>query len=267
MSGGQSRSHQHEPVSAEGLLLDLDGTLYVGDVPLPGAVDAVRALAARKVPCRYLTNTTRRSRRAMATRLRALGFPVAEDELFTAPRAAARWLAEQGVRRIALYVPEATHEDFAAFERTDTGPDAVVVGDMGEAWDFATLNRAFQQLMHGARLVALQKNRYWLTPDGLTLDAGPFVAALEYASGREATVVGKPSAAFFRLAAASLGVGMEHILVLGDDVEVDVAGAQAAGLRGVLVRTGKYREDELRRSGVRPDCILDSIADVTKLIR
>jgi phospholysine phosphohistidine inorganic pyrophosphate phosphatase len=192
----------------QALLLDLDGTLYVGDAPLPGAVDAVRALAVRGVPRRYLTNTTRRSRRAVAAQLNALGFLVAEDELFTPPDAAARWLTGRGVRRVALYVHEAAYEDFAAFERADSGPDAVVVGDLGEAWDFATLDRAFRQLMGGAELVALQKNRYWLTPKGLTLDAGPFVAALEYASGREAVVVGKPSAAFFHLAAASLGVSL-----------------------------------------------------------
>jgi phospholysine phosphohistidine inorganic pyrophosphate phosphatase len=250
----------------QALLLDLDGTLYVGNTPLPGALDAVRSLVARGVPRRYLTNTTRRSRHALAAQLNALGFPVAEDELFTAPHAAARWLTRRGVRRVALYVQEATYEDFAAFERDDHAPDAVVVGDLGEAWDFATLDRAFRQLMDGAELVALQKNRYWLTPNGLTLDAGPFVAALEYASGREAVVVGKPSVAFFHLAAASLGVSPERIFVVGDDAEADVAGAQAAGLRGVLVRTGKFREDDLRRSGVRPDCILDSVADVADLI-
>ena len=248
------------------LLLDLDGTLYVGDTPLPGAVDTVHALAMRGVPRRYLTNTTRRSRRALIAHLTALGFPVAEEELFTASLAAARWLGERGLRRLALYVPEAAHEDFGAFESVDSAPDAVVVGDLGAEWDFDTLNRAFRQLMDGAALVALQKNRYWLTPDGLSLDAGPFVAALEYASNREAVVVGKPSAAFFRLAAASLGVSPERIIVVGDDVEADVTGAQAAGLAGVLVRTGKFRERDLRRSNVRPDHVLDSVADLPDLI-
>jgi phospholysine phosphohistidine inorganic pyrophosphate phosphatase len=249
----------------EAVLLDLDGTLYVGDAPIPGAVDAVRALAARGIPRRYLTNTTRIARRDVAARLAALGFPATDDELFTPALAAVRWLAERGVRRVALYVPEGAYADFTGFERTHVAPEAVVIGDLGAGWDFATLNRAFRQLMDGALLLALQKNHYWLTSDGLTLDAGPFVAALEHASGREAVVVGKPSAAFFELAAASLGCGKEHIAVVGDDLEADVAGAQATGMMGVLVRTGKFREDHLRRSGVAPDLILDSVASLGEL--
>jgi phospholysine phosphohistidine inorganic pyrophosphate phosphatase len=247
-------------------LFDLDGTLYVGEVAIPGAADAVRALAERGVAYRYVTNTTRMSRRALAVRLAALGFPAPEEALFTPALAAARWLRERGLRRVALYVPEAAHEDFATLERDDIQPEAVVVGDLGEGWTFEALNRAFAHLMRGAALVALQKNRYWLTPAGLTLDAGPFVAALEYAAAREAVVVGKPSADFFRLAADSLGVSPRTAIMIGDDVEADVAGAQDAGLRGALVRTGKYRDDELRRSGVRPDAILDSAADVLDLL-
>ena len=247
------------------LLLDLDGTLYVGDAAIPGAADAVRDLAERGTPFRYVTNTTRLSRRALAARLAAMGFPAAPEAIFTPALAASEWLRERGLGRIALYVPEAAHEDFAAFERDDARPDAVVVGDLGEAWTFAALNRAFGQLVGGAALVALQKNRYWLTPAGLTLDAGPFVAALEYASGRQAVVLGKPSVDFFRPAAVSLGVDPRAVFMVGDDLEADVAGAQAAGLRGALVRTGKYHESELQRTGVRPDAILDSAAHLADL--
>jgi HAD superfamily hydrolase (TIGR01458 family) len=253
-----------EPVEA--FLLDLDGTLYVGDTPIPGAVAAVRALADRGVPRRYLTNTTRMPRRVVAERLTAMGFPVAEGELFTPARAAARLLRERGLGRVALYLPDAAHEDFAELEHTRGAADAVVVGDLGEGWTFDVLNRAFRQLMDGAELVALQKNGYWLTPAGLALDAGAFVAALEYATGREAVVVGKPSAPFFQLAAASLGIGGRRVAVVGDDAESDVAGAQAAGLRGVLVRTGKHRDDRLAASGVVPDAILDSVADIGTLL-
>jgi HAD superfamily hydrolase (TIGR01458 family) len=251
------------PVDA--LLLDLDGTLYVGDAPLPGAVDAIRALAARDVPRRYLTNTTRLSRRALAARLAQMGFPIETEEIFTPSLAAARWLDAQYIERVALYLPEGARDDFTTFQQTDVDPQAVVVGDLGRAWDFATLDRAFRQLMNGATLVALQKNRYWLTPDGLTLDAGPFVTALEYASGQQAVVVGKPSVDFFALAAASLAVvtsDRSRIAVVGDDIEVDVAGAQSAGMRGALVRTGKNRDDTLRLSGVHPDWIIGSGAEL-----
>jgi phospholysine phosphohistidine inorganic pyrophosphate phosphatase len=249
----------------KGLLLDLDGTLYVDDAPLPGAVHTVRMLVEQDVPCRYLTNTTRISRRELALRLQRIGFPISAEQIFTAPRAAAAWLAAEGIRQVALHLPAATREDFVEVVATTGTPEAIVVGDLGEEWSYSRMNAAFRQLMEGARLVALQKNRFWKTAEGLALDAGPFVAALEYATGREAVVVGKPSREFFRLAAASMGLGPEHLTVIGDDVETDVGGAQAAGMRGVLVRTGKYRPDVLAGSGVRPDGVVDTLAEAVAL--
>lgn len=248
----------------DALLLDLDGTLYVGDSPLPGAVDAVKALVDRGFPRRYLTNTTRFSRRTLAERLGSMGFPIALEEVFNAATAARRWLRERGMTRVALYVPAAALEDFAELEIVSEKPDAVVVGDLAAGWTFERMNAAFRQVLDGAALVALQKNRYWMTPDGLTMDAGPFVAALEYATGRRATVTGKPSPAFFQLAADSLSVPAARITVVGDDVETDVAGAQAAGMRGVLVRTGKFREAALVESGITPDRIAMSVGELVE---
>ena len=246
-----------------GYLFDLDGTLYVGDAALPGAVEAIAGLVERNVPRRYLTNTTRVSRRELALRLGRMGFPIDAEEIFTAPRAAAAWLIDRQIRRIALYLPEATREDFAEFESTGEAPEAIVVGDLEAEWSFSRLNEAFRQLLDGAMLVALQKNRYWRTPEGLALDAGPFVAALEYATRVEAVVVGKPSPHFFRLAAVSMGVAPEMVTVVGDDLEADVGGAQRAGMRGVLVRTGKFREEELERSEVRPDLVVGTLIEAT----
>ncbi len=255
-------------MSPGALLLDIDGTLYVGEEAVPGAAQAVRALADRGLPIRYLTTTTRFARRELAGRLRALGFPAGDDELFTAPVAAAAWLATEGIRRIALYVPDSTLEDFAAFEQVRDEPEAVVVGDLGPGWSFERLNAAFRQLLGGARLVALQRNRYWLTPDGLTIDAGAFVAALEYAASVEAVVVGKPSPEFFRLAAASLppgGATAAPALVVGDDVETDIAGAHAASLPAALVRTGKFREETLAAAAEKPELVLESAARLGEL--
>ena len=235
------------------LLIDLDGTLYSGDTPFPGAVEGLQRLATLNVPRRYLTNTTRMSRRTLAERLRGMGFAIDAEEIFTAPRAAAALLASRGARRIALHLPESTREDFPGFEIVEEGAEAVVVGDLGEGWSFERLNRAFQQLLEGAELIALQKNRYWNTGSGLALDAGPFVVALEFASGTAATVVGKPTREFFRLAAQGLETHADRVLVIGDDVEADVGGAQGAGMRGALVRTGKYRPEVVERSGIQPD--------------
>ena len=115
--------------------------------------------------------------------------------------------------------------------------------------------------------MAIHKNRYWKTADGLTLDAGPFVAALEYASGQCATVIGKPSRTFFETAAGSMGLGLGDVAMVGDDLESDVAGAQAAGATGILVRTGKFQETELERSLVRPDYVIDSVAALPGILR
>jgi HAD superfamily hydrolase (TIGR01458 family) len=161
---------------------------------------------------------------------------------------------------------EDVKEDFEGLTEAEDSVDAVVMGDLGSAFGFEILNRAFRLVMDGAELIALQKNRFWLTPDGLSLDAGPFVAAVEYATDTEALVVGKPSPSFFELVLEDLGAEPGRAAMVGDDVETDVGGAIHAGLAGVLVRTGKYREDFVRESGVEPTATVDSIADVPALL-
>lgn len=198
--------------------------------------------------------------------LARLGFDVAAGDLVTPAALAVRHCLHQGRRRVALVMNETVKEDFAELEEVAAGAEAVIVGDLGSAFGYDVLNRAFRAVMDGAQLVALQKNRFWLTPDGLSLDVGPFVAALEYATGREAFVVGKPAAGFFATVLADLGVEPAAGVMVGDDVESDVGGALRAGLAGVLVRTGKYRADAVRASGVRPTVVVDSIADVPALL-
>lgn len=250
------------------LLLDIDGVLYVEDKPVTGAVAAVERLRAAGRTLRFVTNTTNRSHAHTLAKLARLGFMVAENELITPAALALRVCRERGHRRIALFVKEAVEVDFAGLEqvRGESGADAVIVGDLGEAWDYAALNAAFRVLMDGADLIALQKNRFWLRADGLSLDVGPFVAALEYATGQEATVVGKPAMAFFKQALADASGDAGDAVMVGDDVESDVGGALEAGLAGILVRTGKYREDVVRASGIVPTATVDSIADVPALV-
>ncbi len=252
------------------LLFDLDGTLYTDAGAIPGAVEALQELKRRGIPFRYVTNTTRRSRRRLAERLAGYGFEARPEEIISAPQACVALLRERGVRRVAAYVAETTLEDFAAFELSADRPEVVVVGDLGDEWDFAKLNRAFLHLMAGAELIALQRDRYWLRGDGLALDAGPFIAALEYATGRTATLCGKPSASFYRAALATLGTGaLDHpqdVVMVGDDLWGDVEGAERAGLTAWMVRTGKFREDVLKSSGIRPDRIITSVAEIPALI-
>ena len=235
-----------------GLLIDLDGVLYVEEEPIAGAVEAVDSLREAGLGLRFVTNTTARSHRQTLERLGRLGFGVEAEE--------------RGHQRVALIMNEQVMEDFEGLSEADDKVDAVIMGDLGEAFGFEILNRAFRLVMDGAELIALQKNRFWRTPDGLSLDAGPFVAAIEYASGTEALVVGKPAASFFELVLAGLGTEPGESAMVGDDVETDVGGAIEAGLAGILVRTGKYREDFVRRSGVEPTATIDSIVDLPALL-
>jgi phospholysine phosphohistidine inorganic pyrophosphate phosphatase len=251
------------------VLLDLDGVVYVGDEPVPGAADTVEWLARGGVPCLFLTNTTSRPRQALLDKLAGLGISAEPDQLLTPAVAALSWLRRRDITRPAVLAPEATADEFAELDPlpddAEHGAGAVVIGDLGEGWNFPTLNRALRLLMSDADvpLVALGMTRYWRAEDGLRLDAGAFVRGLEYAAGRSAVVLGKPDPAFYDAAVEALGVEADQVVMIGDDIKTDVGGAQRAGLRGVLVRTGKFSESDLD-GDVSPDAVLDSLADLPR---
>jgi HAD superfamily hydrolase (TIGR01458 family) len=255
----------------QGYLLDLDGTLYAAGAAIPGAVAALERLRRQHIPHRLVTNTTSRSRAMLVERLRGYGFEVAPEEVFTATVAGTVLARTAGFRCVAPFVPEPALQDMAELELVGgtSGrprgcvPQAVILGDLGELWTYPLLQEAFEYVMAGADLIALSKDRYWLNQDHLALDAGPFVAALEYATGRIGKVAGKPSPSFYAAALQSLGIeSAGSVAMIGDDLWSDVEGAQLAGLQGWLVRTGKYREAALEESAIRPDRILGSVAEL-----
>jgi phospholysine phosphohistidine inorganic pyrophosphate phosphatase len=194
-----------------------------------------------------------------------MGVVVKAEEILTPVIAVRNWVASEGLTRVAYFVAEETRQDFDRATEVDAGEvtavDAVVIGDLGEAWDFRTLNQAFRLLMDNpdAPLVALGMTRYWRAEDGLWLDVAPFVVALEHATGRHARVMGKPSTGFFQQTMDGCGLKSEELVMIGDDIRDDVDGAQRAGLSAVLVRTGKFSEQDLDGE-VRPDAVLDSLA-------
>lgn len=252
-----------------GVLLDLDGVLYNGDRPIPGAPEAVRAVRDAGIPVLFVTNTTSRPRTALCRKLAHFGIPVTTSDILTPPVAAAAWMRSRGPGTAALFVPEATKSEFAGLSAGRDSPDLrhVVIGDLGDAWDYRTLNRAFR-LLHGRperELIALGMTRYWQSPDGVNLDVAPFAAALECATGRRSIVMGKPAKPFFAQAAGLLGLPRAEVLMVGDDLHADALGAQRAGLRSALVRTGKFLpQDELH--GQQPDWVLDSVCDLPALL-
>jgi HAD superfamily hydrolase (TIGR01458 family) len=250
----------------DAVLLDLDGVLYVEGELLPGAAEAVQRLRGAGMALRFVTNTTANSRSQTLDKLRGFGIELEEDELVTPAALARRHCEDTGHRTVALIMNDDVKADFEGLEEADTDVDAVIMGDLGEQFGFRILNQAFRLVMDGAELVALQKNRFWLTADGLSLDAGPFVAAIEYATGKDAFVVGKPSAGFFEIVLADLGADRDSVAMAGDDIETDIGGALDAGIAAVLVRTGKYREDFVRDSGIDPTATIDSVAELPELL-
>ncbi len=248
------------------LLIDLEGTVFQHGVLIPGAAEALAETAARGVPHAFVTNATSRPRSALVRELSAMGLDVSPERILTAPRAAGAYLGARGFTRCHFLLRPELSEDFPGIAADEDSPQAVVLGDLGDGMTFARLNRAFRNLLGGAELVTLARNRYWLAGDGLTLDVGAFAAALEYASGRKATLAGKPSPEFFEAARGVVGAASAETAVVGDDLESDVGGAQAAGMRGVLVRTGKFRDADLDSGARSPDAVLDSIADLATLL-
>jgi HAD superfamily hydrolase (TIGR01458 family) len=248
------------------ILLDIDGVLHVSGEAIPGAADAVQELRAEGHRLRFVTNNTTRARAGLAAELRAIGMELEEDELATTPLAAGRLL--EGLRVLPLTMT-AIREDLARHVTlVDEGAEVVLVGgadetdETGVVFAYENLNRAFAEVREGARLVCLHKNRWWQTSRGPLLDAGAFVAGLEYAAETDAEVVGKPTAAYFESALAELDAAPGEAVMVGDDVEADIGGAKRLGMRGVLVRTGKFRPAALRVADPQPDGVIDSIADL-----
>lgn len=247
--------------TVDGILIDIDGVLMLGEEVIPGARETIAALRARGIPFRYMTNTTIYCRYTLLDRLRTLGFSAELEELYTATYVAARYLREQGAKTYyPLLLPDAQLE-FNGIDVDEETPEYVVVGDMGASFTFARLNRAFRALLNGAKLVALHKKRHWRTADGLFLDAGPFVMALEYAAETNAVVLGKPSPAYFQMVLDELGLPPQRVAMVGDDIEIDVRGAKVMGMQGWLVKTGRFRKEDLAR-GIWPDRVLGSIVEL-----
>ena len=246
----------------DGLLLDIDGVLAISWQPLPGSVEALGALRRDGVPFRLITNTTTHTRAALAATLNAVGFDVVPDEIVTAVTATAAHLRahHEGEKAFVLSDGDAS-DDLEGIALSDVDDaDVLVIGGACDDFTYRTMNRIFRRLMDGATLVGMHRNLYWRTAEGWELDGGAYIAGLEEATGTTATICGKPAAAYFEAALALLGVPATRAAMVGDDVVNDVAGAQAAGIHGVLVRTGKFREEDLAR--VTPDTVLGSFADV-----
>ncbi|HEX3254893.1 MAG TPA: TIGR01458 family HAD-type hydrolase [Gaiellaceae bacterium] len=248
------------------ILLDIDGVLHVSGEAVPGAPEAVQTLRGQGHRLRFVTNNTTRARDLLADELCSIGFDLEGGDITTTPLAAGKLL--QGKRVLALTMGSIRADLAEYVELVTDGADAVLLGgadesdETAEVFSYQNLNRAYAELREGARLVCLHKNKWWQTGKGPLLDAGAFVAGLEYAAGVEAEIVGKPTAAYFEAALAEVDALPTEAVMVGDDVEADIGGAKAIGMRGVLVRTGKFRPAALRDADPQPDAVVDSLADL-----
>jgi len=242
--------------SIKAVLCDIGGVLYVGDKPIEGAIEAVKNIK-KHYPIRFLTNTTQKISAQVVKKLQDFGFEIDAHEVITALDVTKMFLEAQKSSAKFLLTDDALafFDDIKEYEQK-----YVVVGDAQENFNYVNLNAAFRALNKGAELVAIAKNRYFKDDDNeLSMDAGCFVSALEYASAQEAMLIGKPSEAFYRLACEDMGVSPKNCIMIGDDIESDVGGAQAAGLKAVLVKTGKFIPKDLEK-GITPDRVVESIA-------
>ena len=246
-------------------LIDLDGTLYFKGEPCPGAIETVNYLRQEKYQLRFLTNTTAKTPKMLHEQMLALGFDIYEDEIFNATYACLQYLRSQPKNRCHFMVDDAVKTFFKEIPVDDDAPNFVIVGDYGEGFDFHALNHAFSLLMDGAELIALQKNLYWFSADGMFLDCGAFVALLESAAGKTATVMGKPSETFFTIALESLQRSPSEVIVVGDDITSDIIGAENTKMRSILVKTGKFKPNQLENSVAKPTWILNSIAELPNM--
>lgn len=246
----------------EGYLIDLDGTLYVGDNLIDGARKFVHMLRERSIPHAFVTNITSRPLSGVLQRISAKGLEIQPESVLTAPLATKRYLDRMSIGPCYFLTRPALIKDFAGHPQSEDDAEAVVVGDMGNLVTFQHLNTAFRLILGGAQFVTMSRSRYFRDATGMSLDAGSFVALLEHATGQQAVVTGKPSQQFFQSSLDQLGLPPEKVAMIGDDLESDIGGAQAAGLNGILVLSGKSAHGPDANSPIQPDLVFSSVADI-----
>ncbi len=243
----------------KGILLDIGGVLYEGDKVIDGAIKALDKLR-KKYKIRFLSNTSRIPPAKLYEKLKEMGFDIKENEIFTALNAAKLFLENENANAYII----ATDEAKEYFKDLKGEIKYVLVCDAYKNFTYDNLNQGFRYLENGAGFIATNKNRYFKDSDGLSLDAGGFVKCLEFASGKDAKILGKPNCEFFNFAIKDMGLDKNEVIMVGDDIISDILGAKSCFLKTCLVKTGKFKESDLLKA--KPDFVINSIADLPKLL-
>lgn len=250
----------------KGFLFDLDGVFYISEKIIPGGKELLNFLKTKNMPYRFVTNTTTKSRKKLYKKLSKIGLPIYENEIFSACYAGVLKLRELKSPKVRLIIMDDAKLEFDEFEIDNINPEYIVIGDLDRDWNFEIINSIFNQVMNGAKILALHKGRYFKTDEGLQIDSGAFIKGIEYATTTKSIVVGKPNPDFFKLALKDLSLRKEEVAMVGDDLINDIQGAQQFGLYSILTKTGKFNKEKLNSSKIFPDLIIDSIADISKFI-
>ncbi len=248
----------------QGIIFDIDGVLEYQGRAYPGAVETVTALRRKGVSLCFLTNSTLKNRRSAAEKLQKKGFEVYPEEVITASSATAEYLRGLHPRSIYLMLDRDGVEEFREFPQDEQNPEYVVVGDGRSRFDFDHLNHALRLLVKGARLIGMQAELVDSSLGELELNVGSWAGMLERASGAPAVYIGKPNPFAFELALRLLGLGKSQVLVVGDRISTDIAGARNLGLPSALICTGEFHPAELA-SPIQPDYIFNSTRDLLEI--
>ena len=265
-----------------GVLFDIDGVLVTSWEPIDGAAGTLRVLTDHQIARSYLTNTTTKTRAQIAQLLTDAGMDVSPDEVITAAVLTAEYVRDRypGARCFLVNSGQ-IGEDMPGIDVVYLNdvpgpdpdpPDVVLLGGAGPEYDHVTLSRVYDWMAQGVPVVAMHRSTSWNTADGLRVDTGMYLIGMEETSGRKATAVGKPAPEGFLAAASRLGVDPEEMYIVGDDLNNDVLAGQVVGMTGVLVRTGKFRQNTLDRwradeFAMQPNHVIDSVADLPKLLK
>ena len=254
----------------QAVLIDLDGVIYDSKSEIPGAANTIDWLEKSSIPYLFVTNTCSKPRQAIAMQLSDMRINVNPEKILTPITVAKQWLSINNVEPIALYLEPASMDEFSDFkvieQSAESGANAVLISDIGEGWNYNSLNRALRLLLCEPKpvLIALGMSRYWQSRHGLALDVGPFIKALEFASSTKAVVLGKPATDFFNTAVKQLNINCREVLMIGDDLVSDIQASQQAGLKAAQVKTGKFLPGDLNAE-IKPDYLINSIADLPAL--
>ena len=259
-------SHYKTDNDIKGILCDLDGVLYVDNELLPKADEAVRYLLSSEKKVIFCTNTTKNSIKGLENKLLKFGLNIPENLILSPPKIAIEWLKNNNNPSIYPLINQELIEDFSEFSFNYSNPDYILIGDIGKIWTYDLMNDLFNKLINGAEILALHKGKFWQAQEGLRIDIGAFINALEFATNKKAHIFGKPNKEYFFSACKKMELDPKNVLMLGDDIISDIDGAMKCGLKGGIVKTGKYREDFANKMGVIPNYELDSIYDIINLI-